>query len=244
MTMYEYPIICREDVGSWWSSCPDIPEAHSAGDSVEELLANVVEGITLALSIYVDQGRVIPAASTPEEDQPTVQLPAQTVAKIVLWNAMREKGMRVADLARTLGLSHPVANRLVDFEHNSKIEQIELALAALGKGVKVSPADPGWIDLPHGGAPAGFYAKRLADVFRDRGETEMVIGAIQQGLAEVKPYSLDYLLRTRYAKNPDTKQAVKAVIDALVESGLFVRGEMKDPITDKTVDCIALTHPY
>jgi antitoxin HicB len=140
--MYNYPITVHEEVGSFWSSCPDIPEAHSAGDTIEELRTNAVEGIKLALTIYVDQGRDIPPASAPVEGQFVVSLPAQTVAKITLWNTMRAKGLRVADLARTVGVSHPVANRLVDFDHNSKIEQIESALAALGAGILVQPIDP------------------------------------------------------------------------------------------------------
>lgn len=136
--MYEYPITAHEEAGSFWSSCPDIPEAHSAGDSLEELLANALEGIALALTIYVDQSRPIPAASAPAEGQYVIAMPVQVVAKIALWNAMQEQGMRVADLARKLGVSHPVANRLVDFDHNSKIEQVENALAALGKRLAVT----------------------------------------------------------------------------------------------------------
>lgn len=137
--MYEYPIISHEEAGSWWSSCPDIPEAHSAGDSPEELLANAVDGLTLALTIYVDQGRVIPPASAPKDGwTATVKLPVLVVAKIALWNAMCEQGLRVADLARLLGISHPVASRLVDFEHNSKIDLVESALRSLGKRLSVS----------------------------------------------------------------------------------------------------------
>lgn len=136
--MFEYPIHIHEEAGSFWSSCPDIPEAHSAGDSPEELLANAVDGLTLALTIYVDQNRPIPPASEPHAWGAVVALPVQTVAKIALWNAMCEQGLRVADLARKLGVSHPVATRLVDFEHNSKIEQVEGALRALGKRLAVS----------------------------------------------------------------------------------------------------------
>lgn len=138
--MYEYQIHIHEEAGSFWSSCPDIPEAHSAGDSIEELLTNAVDGLRLALTIYVDQGRPIPQA-TPAQIEwltPPVTLPVQVIAKIALWNAMCEQKMRVADLARKLGLSHPVASRLVDFEHNSKIEQVESALLALGKRLAVT----------------------------------------------------------------------------------------------------------
>jgi antitoxin HicB len=140
--MYQYPITIHEEAGSYWSTCPDIPEAHSAGDTREALQKSAAEGIKLALTIYVDQGRRIPAGSPATAGQPTIWLPAQVVAKIVLWNEMCEKGMRVADLARTLQLSHTVAARLVDFEHNSKIEQIETALSRLGRRILVQPLDP------------------------------------------------------------------------------------------------------
>jgi len=56
-TMYDYKIVAHEENDHIWSSCPDIPEAHSVGDSLEKLLANAVDGLTLALSIYVDQKR-------------------------------------------------------------------------------------------------------------------------------------------------------------------------------------------
>ncbi|MDD1966962.1 type II toxin-antitoxin system HicB family antitoxin [Pseudomonas putida] len=137
--MYNFRVRAHEEAGTFWSECLDIPEAHSAGDSLEELLANVIDGITLALTIYVDQGRKIPQATQPENDQEhAIPLPVQAVAKIALWNEMCDRGMRVADLARKLGISHPVATRLVDFEHNSKIEQVESALAKLGKRLTVS----------------------------------------------------------------------------------------------------------
>lgn len=219
--MFNYPISVHRENDHYWSSCSDVPEAHSTGSSLEELLANAVEGIQLALSIYVDQGREIPTASEPEPGQNVVNLPVLINAKATLWNAMLRQGMRVADLARLLGLSHPVAARLIDFEHASKIEQLERALKALNTEIRVSHRDKAWIELPYGGAQAGFYVGRLVDVFHRRNITEMVTGAVTGNLDTVKKDSLDYLLRTRYARNPNTMQAVQEVFDQLEESGLF-----------------------
>jgi len=242
-TMVNYPITVHEENGHFWSSCKDLPEAHSAGDTLDELLANAVEGIQLALSIYVDQGRSIPEASAPEPGQYVVHQPVQVIAKAGLWNAMRDANLRVADLARLLGLSHPTASRLVDFQHNSKIEQLETALLALNSGIRVTPKDPNWIDLPYGGAQAGFYVGRLSLAFRLAKVTEMPIGAVKADWEQVKDYSLDYLLRTRYARNPNTMQAVTSVIDDLVRTGIFERGTMEDPKTGRTVDCLRLLNP-
>ncbi len=237
--MYEYPINVHQENDHLWSSCPDIPEAHSAGDTREELLRNAVEGIELALSIYVDQRRAIPLPSVCTEDQEPISLPVTTCAKIVLWNTLCERGMTKADLASAIGLSHTVASRLVDFEHKSKIEQLEAALATLGVPFRV--ADPrAWIRLPHGGNEAGFYAQRVADAVAEMPGREIVIGAINKGLADVKSHSLDYLLRTRYAKIPDTKQAVQSVIDCMVATGLFERSTMADPVTGRDVESLRL----
>ena len=136
--MFDYAINVNEEAGSFWSSCDDIPEAHSAGDTLEELLRHAAEGLEVALSIYVDQLRPIPLASPAKEGQRVIRLSALVNAKIVLWNAMREKGMRKADLCRTLGAAQTKVDRLLDFEHSSKIEQVEIALAALGKRLVVS----------------------------------------------------------------------------------------------------------
>ncbi|HDR15400.1 MAG TPA: hypothetical protein ENN79_07975 [Desulfobacteraceae bacterium] len=44
-----------------------------------------------------------------------------------------------------------------------------------------------------------------------------------------KPNSLDCWLRDNYARNPDTKQAVNAVIHDLLQTGDFVEGQLQCP---------------
>lgn len=129
--MHDYAVTAHYEAEHYWSSCRDIPEAHSAGDTLAALLDNAQEGLCSALKIYVNQGRRIPPASAPAPGQHPVQLSVQTMAKIALWNALCDQGLRVADMARRLGVSHTVAARLVDFEHDSKLERLEGALANL-----------------------------------------------------------------------------------------------------------------
>jgi hypothetical protein len=68
----------------------------------------------------------------------------------------------------------------------------------------------------------------------------MPIGKTMEGIAKVKRYSLDFILRSRYARQPNTMQAVDAVLDQIVATGRFRRSTMKDPVTGKSVDSIAL----
>lgn len=139
--MYEYPVIVTDDGDpdtGYWVVCPDIPEMNSLGDTPEEALREAEDGLISALSIYVDQRRAIPLPSQCKQGQHLVHLPALVVAKVALWNTMQEQGLRKADLARRLGVKPPQVDRLVDFLHSSKIEQVEAALAALGKRITVS----------------------------------------------------------------------------------------------------------
>jgi predicted RNase H-like HicB family nuclease len=219
--MYDYAIRFDQDSAGIAVFCRDLPELNSFGDDREHAIAQAVDAIETTLSIYVEQRRAIPEATPPEADEQVITLPAVTVAKIALWNEMMKRGMRKADLRRLLDVAQTQGDRLVDFLHTSKMEQLEAALAALDTSIRVSAPDQGWIDLPYGGAQAGFYAARLADVFQERGVSEIVVGATKSNLDQVNPASLDYLLRTRYAKNPNTMQAVQDVIADLVATELF-----------------------
>lgn len=220
--MYDYAIRFEEDTTPGLAVfCRDLPELNSYGDDLEHAKREAVDAIETTLSIYVDQRRAIPQATPPEDDEQVISLPAVTVAKIALWNEMMKRGMRKADLCRLLGVAQTQGDRLVDFLHTSKMEQLEAALAALDTSIRVTAPDQEWIALPYGGAQAGFYAARLADAFRELRVSEMVIGATKSNLDLVKPGSVDYLLRTRYAKNPNTMQAVQEVIADLVDTGLF-----------------------
>lgn len=95
----------------------------------------------------------------------------------------------------------------------------EKTLDALNSPVCVAPADPEWINLPYGGSHAGFYVGRLVNELERRPDGKMLVGAVAGALDQVRDESLDYFLRTRYAKKPDTMQAVREVLDALVATG-------------------------
>lgn len=137
--MYSYAIRFEtDDTPGIAVFCRDLPEFNSYGEDEAHALREAVDGIETTLSIYVDQRRAIPLASPAEPGEHIVHLPVATVAKIELWNAMVERGMRKADLRRLLDVKQNTSDRLVDFLHPSKIEALEQALAALGKRLVVS----------------------------------------------------------------------------------------------------------
>lgn len=137
--MYDYAIRFEESDGTGVAVfCRDLPQLNSYGDNREHAISESLDAIDSTLSLYVDERRAIPAASAPLAGEHVVYLPAVTVAKIALWNAMMERDMRKADLCRLLGVHQAQGDRLVDFLHTSKMEQLEAALSALGKRLSIS----------------------------------------------------------------------------------------------------------
>lgn len=137
--MYDYAIRFEEDSAPGLAMfCRELPELNSYSDDRESAISEALDAIETTLSIYVDQRRVIPVASAPEAGEHVVRLPAVTVAKIALWNAMMERDMRKTDLCRLLGVHQAQGDRLVDFLHTSKIEQLETALKAFDLRLSVT----------------------------------------------------------------------------------------------------------
>lgn len=132
--MYDYAIRFEQDESSKGLAvfCRDLPELNSFGDNREHAISEAVDAIESALSIYVDLRKKIPSASEPNPGEQVIRLTAVTVAKIWLWNTMIERDMRKADLRRLMGVHQAQSDRLVDFLHTSKIEQVEDALRHLG----------------------------------------------------------------------------------------------------------------
>ena len=64
-------------------------------------------------------------------------LSVMMAGKVALYNAMLSLGIRKADLARKLNMAATLVDRLVSLKHNSRIEQIETALALLDKRLLV-----------------------------------------------------------------------------------------------------------
>ncbi len=131
--MFDFPVTLTPDDGSVLVTFTDVPEAITFGADEAEALLHAVDALETGLSFYVDARKPLPRASKPKRGQKTVRPPALECAKLGLYSAMMEQGMRKAELARRLGWHMPQIDRLFDLRHASKLEQLESAAAALGK---------------------------------------------------------------------------------------------------------------
>jgi antitoxin HicB len=139
--MFDYPVtLTPDDNGTVLVLFGDVPEAITFGADEDEALLNAIDALETGLSFYVDGRKPLPAASKPAKGQKTVRPSALECAKLGVYQAMTEQGVKKAELARRLGWHMPQVDRLFDLRHASKFEQIEAAARALGKNVHVKVA--------------------------------------------------------------------------------------------------------
>jgi antitoxin HicB len=138
--MVRYPVNLQPDTNdSVLVTFPDFPEAATYGEDEQEALVRAVDCLETALSMRIEDRQDIPEPST--SGGKAVTLPALSEAKVELYKAMRAAKVRKAELARRLGVKMPQVDRLLDLDHASRLEQIEAALAALGKRLEVTVRD-------------------------------------------------------------------------------------------------------
>ena len=138
--MFDYPVILTPDDCTVLVTFPDVPEAITFGADKDEALLYAVDALETALSMYVDARKPLPAVSKAKRGQKTVRPSALECAKLGVYKAMTEQGIKKAELARRLGWHMPQVDRLFDLRHASNLDQIEAAAKVLGRHLEVNVA--------------------------------------------------------------------------------------------------------
>jgi len=134
--MFDYPVTLTPDEGTVLVTFHDVPEAITFGADEDEALLQAVDALESALSFYVGDRKPLPVPSA-AEGRPTVRPSALECAKLGVYQAMTEQGIRKAELARRLGWHMPQVDRLFDLNHASRFDQIEAAARVLGRHIEV-----------------------------------------------------------------------------------------------------------
>jgi antitoxin HicB len=140
--MFDYPVTLTPDGDTLLVTFTDVPEAITFGVDEDEALLNAVDALETGLSFYVDARMSLPAVSQPAVGQKTVRPSALECAKLGVYQAMTEQGIKKAELARRLGWHMPQVDRLFDLRHASKLDQIEAAAIVLGRHIEVTVTRP------------------------------------------------------------------------------------------------------
>jgi len=134
--MEAYPITLERDGDTILVGFPDVPQAHTFGDTESDALGHAVAALETAMAALMIDRKPIPRAS-PARGRRTVALPPLSAVKVALYRAMRADGVTKAELARRLGWHAPQVDRLLDLRHASRLDQLDQAVRALGKRLVV-----------------------------------------------------------------------------------------------------------
>ncbi len=108
---------------------PDFPELTTFGDDRAEALERAVGSLEEAVAARIYARQDIPE---PSHGKVRASLPTLTAVKVILYRGMRSQGIGKAELARRLGWHLPQVDRVLDVNHHSRLDQMDLALGPSG----------------------------------------------------------------------------------------------------------------
>ena len=135
--MLKYPVILEKDDESVLVTSPDFPELTTFGMDRDEAIARAVDALEEAIASRIHDGQDVPL---PSRGRDATVLPTLTAVKVMLYRGMREQGIGKAELARRLGWHLPQVDRVLDVQHNSRMDQMDAAMGAIGRHVLVKVA--------------------------------------------------------------------------------------------------------
>ena len=138
--MFDYPVTLTPDGDTVLVTFSDVPEALTFGADVDEAMLQAVDALETALSFYIEARKSLPVASKARRGQRTVRPSALEGAKLDVYRAMTDQGIKKAELARSLGWHVPQVDRLFDLRHASRLDQVEAAARVLGRQLEVKVA--------------------------------------------------------------------------------------------------------
>ena len=133
-----YPVrLEAAEEGGFVVNFPDFPEGWSQGDDREEALAQAADLIETMVANYMAEGWDPPEPSQ-KRGRPLVRLAPLVAAKAEVYRAMHRAGIGKGELARRIGIAPEAVDQLFSIHHETALNQIEAALAALGRRLVVS----------------------------------------------------------------------------------------------------------
>ncbi len=131
-----------KEAGGYVVTFPDFGYGVTQGETLAEAIELAQELLLLTIDDHIRDGKPLPAPSHRRgRNYRIVSLPALAATKVDLYSAFLASGLSKAEFARRIGIPKTHVVRLFSLNHHSRLEQIEAALAALGKRLHVEVRD-------------------------------------------------------------------------------------------------------
>lgn len=131
--MSGYSIILEPDSNeTLLVTCPALPELTTFGETEADARRRALDAVEEALAARMARRVDLPA---PERHpaEPAVHLPSRVLMKLALHEELRRQGLSRAELMRRLGWQRESVDRLFRLDRQSRTDQMDEALAALGR---------------------------------------------------------------------------------------------------------------
>ena len=117
---------------------PDFGYGATQGESDEEAMEMAQDLLMLTIGDFIRESKPLPKPKRHRGSKfRPVELPALQAAKVDLYTAFLESGLRKAEFARRIGIPKTHIDRLFSLRHHSRLDQIEAAFAAFGKRLHI-----------------------------------------------------------------------------------------------------------
>lgn len=141
--MVRYPVHLEpDDNGTILVSFPDFPEAHTFGDDRDDALARAKDALATVVDGYIRARRPLPTPSAIGRQGEVAELSALMSAKVEIFNLMTAAGVTKSELGRRLDCHPPQVDRLLDLRHQSRVDQLDTAIRALGGQLMITVCLP------------------------------------------------------------------------------------------------------
>ena len=127
-----------ESDGRYTITFPDLPDAITQGEDRDDAIEMAADCLAETIGARIAERADIPAPSPLKRGQVRVTVPVHVAVKAALYVAMREEGISLNEMARTLEGQPLQVRRLLDPGRASSMKRIDQALSAIGRRVCVS----------------------------------------------------------------------------------------------------------
>jgi antitoxin HicB len=130
----KYPVILTPDEnGTVIVQFPDVPEAITCGRDEANALEWAEDALLVTLAAgYMDEHRPIPRPSAPAPGQHVVEVPPMAQMKLIIYQTMLDKSISQLKMAKLLHTDAKQIRRILDLDHKSRFDHLEMALEILG----------------------------------------------------------------------------------------------------------------
>ena len=135
---YSYPCIMEpeddEKYKGWFNvSFPDLEGAFTSGRDWKTAMIMAEDCMVVSLASYVVRQKELPTPSAWVKGQEIMTVQPLIAAQLDLYQAMREQGVTISDLAQRLNLPEAEAKRLLSLDYKTSINEVVEALELLGR---------------------------------------------------------------------------------------------------------------